>query len=152
MRVPSAALALHEGRVHVERSQFHCDGSPPRGAANIDGPVLECVRHKKETTYPELTGSNARCRLVVLAGETGGRWSEGLLAKAKAREVEETRRAVMVVSMGFLLACASARAFAASLLDVRVSHQMARCPIVIRWFTTPATPLFSESGQVRFLI
>ena len=74
-------------------SPLHCDKSPHRGASNIDGAVLEVARRKKETTYPELTGPNARCRLVVLAGETGGSWSDetrtfvGLLAKAKGREV-----------------------------------------------------------------
>ena len=95
-------------------SPLHFDGSPHRGAANIDGALLAVARHKKETTHPELTGPNAR--LVVLAGETGARWSEetrsfvGLLAKAKSREVlgpEETCRAVLVVSMGSLLACGS---------------------------------------------
>ena len=53
-------------------SPLHCDDS----TANMDGAVLAVARHKKETTYPELTGPKARCRLVVLAGETGGRWSE----------------------------------------------------------------------------
>ena len=81
--------------------------------------------------YPELTGRNARCRLVVLTGETGGRWSEetrtfvGLLAKAKGREAPWVLMKSVEQSWGFrwgsLLACASARAFAASLLDVRVS-------------------------------
>ena len=46
----------------------------------------------KETTYPELVRSG-RCRLVVLAMEMGGRWSEETvsvihqLAIARAREV-----------------------------------------------------------------
>ena len=54
--------------------------------------VLAAARRRK-STYPELVGPHARARLVVLAGEIGGRWSPetrtfvGLLAKAKAREV-----------------------------------------------------------------
>ena len=49
------------------------------------------ARFRKERTYPELVGPRRRARLVVLAGEVGGRWSEetrqflSLLAKAKAR-------------------------------------------------------------------
>ena len=45
-------------------SPLHGDGSPHQGAANIDGAVLAIARHKKETTYPELTGPDARCRLT----------------------------------------------------------------------------------------
>ena len=46
----------------------------------------------KEATYPELVGPRSRCRLVVLGGEVGGRWSAetrsflSQLAAAKARE------------------------------------------------------------------
>ena len=55
--------------------------------------MVQCLlRHDKETTYPELINSR-RCRLIVVAIETGGRWSEeavefiSLLACAKAQEV-----------------------------------------------------------------
>ena len=50
-------------------SPHHCDGSPHRGAANVDLVVQEVLRQKKERTCPELVGPSARCRLVVLAGE-----------------------------------------------------------------------------------
>ena len=33
---------------------LHCDGSPHRGAENLDVVVLERVRRRKERTYPEL--------------------------------------------------------------------------------------------------
>ena len=52
--------------------------------------ALQEARRRKEATYPELVG-NARCRLVVLGAEVGGRWSAEaaefvrLLAHAKAR-------------------------------------------------------------------
>ena len=110
-------------------SPSHCDGSARPGAAHTDGAVLALARRRKERTYPELIGRNARARLVVLAGEIGGRWSSEtntfvrLLAQAKAREeppilrrrVEQAWR----LRWGSLLVCASARAFAASLLDLR---------------------------------
>ena len=83
----------------------------------------------KNALYPELVGRKARARLVVLAGEIGGGWSTetstfvGLLAKAKARsEPSVMRRRVEQawrLRWGALLACAFARAFAASLLDLR---------------------------------
>ena len=122
---PVSSLEL----IHICFGCFFCVVSV--SPCNIDGAVLAVARHKKETTYPELIGPNARCRLVVLAGETGGRWSEetrsfvGLLAKAKSCEVLWVLKKRVEQSWWFrwgsLLACAAARAFAASLLDVRVS-------------------------------
>ena len=56
-----------------------------------DGVALFAARRKKERTYPELIGPHARARLVVSAGEVGGRWSDETLsflcqlARAKAR-------------------------------------------------------------------
>ena len=41
-----------------------------------DGVALAAARRRKERTYPELTGQFGRARLVVLAGEVGGRWSD----------------------------------------------------------------------------
>ena len=101
------------------------------------------ARRWKERTYPELTGRNARARLVVLAGEIGGRWSSEtntfvrLLAQAKAREeppilrrrVEQAWR----LRWGSLLACASARAFATSLLDLRSGGVDGDVPPATRW-------------------
>ena len=112
-------------------SALHCDGSAHSHAANVDGAVLLAARRRKERTYPELVTPRARARLVVLAGEVGGRWSEetrrflSLLAKAKARSephilrkrVEQAWR----LRWGGILACAAARAFAASLLDLRLA-------------------------------
>ena len=69
------------------------DGSPRRGAARRAGVALEEARRRKETTYPELVGEGGRARLVVLAAETGGRWSDETahflrsIAKAKAESV-----------------------------------------------------------------
>ena len=66
-------------------------GEPQPHAADVDGAVLLTARRDKEATYPELATST-RCRLVVVAIETGGRWSEEAvqfiwqLAQAKAQE------------------------------------------------------------------
>ena len=57
-------------------SVLHCDGSSHRGAADARGVVLVEARHRKERTYPELVQPGHRAKLVVVAGEVAGRWSE----------------------------------------------------------------------------
>ena len=72
-------------------SPLHADGTARPGAARNDGVALRVARRRKERRYPELSGHNNRCRLVVLAGEVGGRWSDETrtfirsLARFKAR-------------------------------------------------------------------
>ena len=67
-----------------------CGGARPN-ASHTDGAVLAVARRDKERMYHELLVSE-RCRLVVVAMETGGRWSKeatdfiSSLAEAKARE------------------------------------------------------------------
>ena len=83
--------------------------SPHPGAANVDGVVLAAARRRKERTYPEFSGRRSRARLVVLAGEIGGRLSKetrsflSFLAKAKARSEppnhEETGGASVEIAM-----------------------------------------------------
>ena len=111
-------------------STLHCDGSARRGAAHRDGVALVTARRKKERTYPELIGPHARARLVVLAGEVGGRWSDETrsflcqLARAKARSEPSILRGraeqAWRLRWASTLACSAARAFAASLLNLRV--------------------------------
>ena len=70
-----------------------------------------------------------RARLVILAGEVGGRWSPETahflraLAVAKARDVPSFLQATVEVAWfrcwSNILSCAAARAFADSLLEVR---------------------------------
>ena len=73
------------------RSAVSCAGEAHPHAADHDGAVLLQARQDKEATYPELA-SSGRCKLVVLAMETGGRWSEEavqtlqMLAHSKARD------------------------------------------------------------------
>ena len=72
-------------------SALHCDGSARRGAGDRDGVALVAARRRKERTYPELVRPGHRARLVVIAGEVAGRWSEEAasflrhLAKARSR-------------------------------------------------------------------
>ena len=54
-------------------SVLHCDGSPHRGAENMDGVVLHRARRRKERTYPELVGPRRRARLVCCLGDRGWR-------------------------------------------------------------------------------
>ena len=109
-------------------SALRRSGQPRPGAAGGDGAALLAARRRKERTYPELVGPRARTRLVVLGLEVGGRWSSEawtfvrLLAKARARGEPPLLRRGAVAAwrrrwVG-LLACAAARAFAASLLDL----------------------------------
>ena len=110
-------------------SPLHADGS--RHAADSDGAVLATARRRQERTYPELVGPESSARLVVLAMETGGRWSDEamafvrLLARAKVRSeprilkkrVEQAWRLRWLSMLG----CAAARVLAASLLELRSS-------------------------------
>ena len=106
------------------RSALGCSGEPQQGAADIDGAILLQARRDKETTYPELVASN-RCRLVVVALETGGRWSEEAsdifrqLAFARAREEPPSMRWRVVLAWERrwtrMLATTCAVSFAASL-------------------------------------
>ena len=100
-------------------------------ARSLRGPArpiaLQEARRRKEATYPELVG-NARCRLVVLGAEVGGRWSAEaaqfvrLLAHAKARAAPAVLRPALrgacVHRWSGLLAAAASLAFAESLLDL----------------------------------
>ena len=67
-------------------SAIRGDGRPQAGVA-----ITEAARKKRVVTYLELIGTGGRTRLVVLAAEVGGRWSQeafsfvSQLARAKAR-------------------------------------------------------------------
>ena len=105
--------------------------SPSRGAANRDGAAIQAAHRRKERTYPQLVGEGGRARLVTLAGEVGGRWSIETanflraLAVAKARDATNVLQASVELAWfrrwSGILSCAAARAFADSLLEVRVA-------------------------------
>ena len=120
-----AQLAIDTTLVSV----LHCDGSARARVAHVDSAAVAVARRRKERTYPELVGQRARTRLVVLAGEIGGRWSGETrsflcqLAKAKARQMPIVlrRRTEQAWRLRWqaLLSCTAANSFAASLLDLR---------------------------------
>ena len=57
------------------RSALGCTVEPQPHTADVDGPMLVQARVGKETTCPELVESGW-CRMVVVAIETGGCWSD----------------------------------------------------------------------------
>ena len=136
----------------------HADGSARPRAANEDGAALVAARRRKERTCPELVRQGSRARLVVLAGEIGGRWSVetrtflSQLAKARSREeiplmhrqVEQAWR----LRWGSMLACASARAVSSSFWnsDVHMAR-MVRVPPLMKW--TPSSGTLGSRELLR---
>jgi hypothetical protein len=132
LEVVANGLPLYHGAQFAVDATLVCalkrSGEPRPGAAGGDGVALLAARRRKERTYPELLGPHTRARLVVLGLEVGGRWSSvawefvRLLARSKARgEPERLRRGAEQAwrrRWVGLLACAAARAFAASLLEL----------------------------------
>ena len=107
------------------RSVLTGDGTPRPRAADTDGVVASSARADKEARYPELV-AGGRCVLVVLAVETGGRWSSEAvdfveeLAHARSRDAPTVLRWATLVAWRKrwtrLLSVACARAFADSLV------------------------------------
>ena len=105
------------------------DGTLQPGTVDVDGAVLGRGRRRKERVYTELTGRHGRARLLVLACETGGRWSPETqcflrqAAKAKTRHepppLRTSARLVWLLRWSTMLACNGARALALSLMEVR---------------------------------
>ena len=118
-----AQLAVDATLVSALRS----DGTARRRVDQIDGVALMDARRRKERTYPELAGHNRRARLVVLAVEVGGRWSQELkyfvsqLVRAKARGETHLMRKraeqAWRLRWGSILACAVARTVASTMLE-----------------------------------
>ena len=123
-----AQLAVDTTMVNVVRA----DGAPRRQCVGRDGAALDQARQTKELRYPELSGDQGRARLVVLACETGGRWSEEAhdflrqLARARARweppVIRQAARRAWFRRWCTALACCAAQAFALSLLERRGGH------------------------------
>ena len=95
------------------------------GAAHINGAALLRARRDKELEYHELVAGN-RCALVVVAVETGGRWSSeavdfvSSLAGARARDAPPMLRRSSFLAWrrrwSMMLAVSCGRAFASSLV------------------------------------
>ena len=127
-----------------------------RGQAHWrDGAAAEAARHDKEEAYPELM-SGSRCRLVVVALETGGRFSSETveflrqLSAAKALSVPSFLRHSAQIAFerrwGTMLAISAATAFASSLLR---SKESAACSAAFLGRGPCLLDLLSES---RFLV
>ena len=112
-------------------STLHGDGTHRRMADVEDGVALKEARRSKETTYPELCRGDGRARLVVIAGEVGGRWSQEtkdfLWCLACEKSKSSPRLLQGSVRVGWyrrwccLLACSTAKAVACSLAGHRGS-------------------------------
>ena len=127
------------------RSALRSSGEPQPHAADVDGTILLEARRDKEATYPELA-SSTRCRLVVVAVETGGRWGEEAhlvwqLALAKARDVPHflTQQVALVWERRWTrkLSTVCAMSFATSLVEpMSQERRCARQPgMCHRWQT-----------------
>ena len=73
-------------------SPLHADGTVWDHADAEDGCAIARAEEAKRTTYPELVASS-RCRLVVLACETGGRWSKTCAALIRALAAQRSLEA-----------------------------------------------------------
>ena len=129
LEVVASGLAAYGGaQLAVDvtvRSPLSASGHPQPRAAWQDAAAAEDARGDKERAYPELL-SGSRCRLIVLAVETGGRFSaetaESLrqLAGAKAQSAPSFLRGAVAAAFekrwSRLLALSVASSLADSLL------------------------------------
>ena len=109
------------------RSALTSFGTACTNAAGANGAVLEKARRDKEAKYAELV-NGARCHLVVVAIETGGRWSNEVLdfvadlAAARSREAQPALQRSKFLAWRRrwtrMLAVSCSRAFVASLISV----------------------------------
>jgi len=136
-------------------SPVSANSRPHRNAHVRDGISLLRARRRKERTYHELMHSD-RVRLIVIALQTGGRWSHEAfsfvqqLAHARARSeplaLQSSATCAWIRRWINIVACASQRAFALSLLalPLQQAHNVdGPCPFIgdlladDRWFSAP---------------
>ena len=110
------------------RCAFASDGTAQPGAARVDGAVCSRAREDKERKYSELQRAD-RCRLVVVALETGGRWSEESPVRGKFGGGESPRcstRSVPLSCIGMehrwarMIEVSCGRSFASSLVAIAI--------------------------------
>ena len=112
-------------------STLHGDGTHRRKADVEDGVALKEARRSKEATYQELCRGDGRARLVVIAGEVGGRWSQETKDFLWCLACEKSKSSPWLLQgsarLGWyrrwccLLACSTAKAVACSLVGHRGS-------------------------------
>ena len=108
-------------------SSLSRNGTARPRCATVSGAALDRARIRKERRYPELAGDHGRARLVVMAGEIGGRFSSETaqflrcLASDKVRStpliLKGRIHAALIRRWSALLGCSAARSYALSLLD-----------------------------------
>ena len=123
--VVASGLPIHHGAQLAVDVVLTAQGLASPGAAHINGAAALRARRDKELKYQELVAGN-RCALVVVAVETGGRWSTeavdfvSSLAGARARDAPPLLRRSSFLSWrrrwSRMLAVSCGRAFANSLL------------------------------------
>ena len=132
IEVLASGLTLHPGaQLAVDITligALGARGGTRSNAFHTNGVILTAARLEKERNYQELLVSE-RCRLVVVAMETGGRRSKeatdfiNSLAEAKAREALPLLRSSALYGWRRrwtrLLAVSRGRAFASSLVSSR---------------------------------
>ena len=110
-----AQLAIDTTLVSARRA----DGTPRHRAATTPGAVLDDARTRKETIYPELVGEGC----LAHAGRPRGRSRRTLVSASRARSAPEIMQASVAHAWRHrwrrILACATAKAFASSLLEHR---------------------------------
>ena len=115
------------------------------------GDSLDLARPTKERRYPELSAEHGRARFVVLACETGGRWSEEARdflrhlvrarAKSEPREIRAVARRSWFRRWCTAWSCCAAQAFATSLMERRGRlGLMAQCQRPPVWSGTTRSP------------
>ena len=128
------------------------DGTARVQAHLIPGAALTAAaQRKRRYVYPELRTA-ARCRLVIIALEIGGRWSDEAadfirrVASARARRDSRAVAAAYAHRWVGIASVAAQRALASSLLELPVSEdgvdgEEADCPTVLAeasWEEPPA--------------
>ena len=111
-------------------SPLHADGLPWRKADVQAGVSLDRAEASKDDTYNELVDSST-VRLLTLACETGGRWSQRCIdvvatlaahrARAAPRHLQRAARTAFASRWWALLSVAQQDALAATLVDDAVS-------------------------------
>ena len=126
-------VASHGAQLAVDvtlRSATTSCGAACTNAANMDGAVLLRARRDKETKFAELV-DGARCHLVVVAIETGERWSDesmNFISDLASVSSHDTPQALQRQAFSAwkrrwtrMLAVSCCRAFSSSLISAGVA-------------------------------
>ena len=121
----------------TQGSPLKVDGSPHPKACTVPGGAIERGEKRKPTQYREAWQARGRVRLLTLACETGGRWSDQcvdfvrMLAAHKAKEappiLQRSAEYGWQSRWWTLLSCSAHRTFAASIcVNHRARHEASK--------------------------